>query len=136
MVLGAVLVLFYAAFFCSGMTFAEAREAGWLFPDAFPDRVDFYEVWTNRDPSAVEWDLLFSMPVAVGVVKAYFLGILTIVSNVYGVAQETAIDVDIDKDIRVHGFVSVVGGCLGCLPGANVMSFSCTAKSYDGNNSI
>lgn len=120
---------FYAVLLGTGMSLEEARQEGWLFAVEIPKKLDFFNVWTKRDFSKVKWELVLTPPFFLGVIKAYLIGLLTLTKNVYGTQETTGVhDVDIDREIRLHGGICVLGGLLGALPGNLVMSFTCTAK--------
>jgi MFS superfamily sulfate permease-like transporter len=124
-----VAVGFYMVLFVSGVTLDEAREGGWLFATEIPTEIDFYKIWSERDFSKVKWNLFVSVPFLIGVFKAYLIGLLTITQNVFGCKKEAGVNVDVAKEIRLHGWIGIISGALGGLPGCIVMGFTCTAKS-------
>jgi len=77
----------------------------------------------------VKWNRIWCVDFFEGVFRAYLIGLLTLAKNVYGTKETFAMhDVDMDKEIRLHGGMCILGGMLGALPSNIVMSFTCTAK--------
>ncbi|CAE8710792.1 unnamed protein product [Polarella glacialis] len=129
MTLVSVAAGFYLVIGLAGISHEEARTGGWLFDVEVPKQIDCFKVWTVRDFSQVKWKLFFSADFFIAVLRSYLIGLLSLTQNVYGTKQTFGMHgIDVDKEIRLHGGMCILGGALGALPSNLVMSFACTAK--------
>jgi len=101
-------VIFYAVVFIGGFDLNKLREQGWLFnlisDDGGQENVPFYTFWTYFNFKKTQWSVL---PYTFGTIFALvFFGILHVPINVPALSVSVNTDVDINKELRIHGYTN------------------------------
>jgi len=103
-----VPIIFYIVVFIGKFDLNRLREQGWLFNLVSDDGngdVPFYTFWTYFDFKATQWSVL---PYTFGTIFALaFFGILHVPINVPALSVSVNTDVDINKELKLHGFTNL-----------------------------
>ncbi|OUM60580.1 hypothetical protein PIROE2DRAFT_63055 [Piromyces sp. E2] len=130
-------VVFYIIVFIGGFDLNRLREQGWLFnlisDDSSKESVPFYTFWTYFDFKKTQWSVL---PYTFGTIFALvFFGILHVPINVPALSVSVNTDVDINKELRIHGYTNLLSGFIGSLQNYLVYSNSVLfIRSGGGSN--
>lgn len=132
-----VPIIFYIVVFIGKFDLNRLREQGWLFNLVSDDGngdVPFYTFWTYFDFKATQWSVL---PYTFGTIFALaFFGILHVPINVPALSVSVNTDVDINKELKLHGFTNLFSGCIGSLQNYLVYSNSVLFIRSGGNSNI
>ena len=89
------------------------RSKGWVF-EVPTGKVPFYHFWSLYDFTAVDWRALASTIPAMFALT--FFGILHVPINVPSLGVSTREDdVDVDRELRAHGYSNIISGLCGSI---------------------
>jgi len=131
-------VIFYIIVFIGGFDLNKLREQGWIFnliaDDGTQESVPFYTFWTYFDFKKTQWSVL---PYTFGTIFALvFFGILHVPINVPALSVSVNTDVDINKELRIHGYTNFLSGITGSLQNYLVYSNSVLFIRSGGDSNI
>ena len=96
-----------------------------------PERLEFYELWARHASLDVS-ELLKTLAAPsfwLTAANAAVISALTAVMNVFGTASAAQIQVDMDREMRLHGAYNVCSGLLSGL-NANMARFSAVFRCF------
>ena len=118
--IGIGLALFVTGMLVSGSSIESAREGGWLLGPFETARL--WQPWTFRALSGADWSaVLESWP---GIATAVFVAAIALLFNISGIELILNRDLDTNKELRDAGFLNVVSGALGGIPGYHALSLT------------
>jgi SulP family sulfate permease len=130
-------VIFYLIVWIGGFNLDELREQGWLFnliSDDGHNDVPFYTFWTYFDFKATQWSVI---PYTLSTIFALvFFGILHVPINVPALSVSVNTEVDINKELKIHGYTNFISGLIGSLQNYLVYSNSVLFIRSGGNSNI
>jgi len=134
----ALPIVFYIVVFIGGLDLNSLRDQGWLFnlisDNGNNESVPFYTFWTYFNFKKVQWSVL---PYTFGTIFALvFFGILHVPINVPALSVSVNTDVDINKELCIHGYTNILSGFAGSLQNYLVYSNSVLFIRSGGNSNF
>eukprot|EP00929_Paragymnodinium_shiwhaense_P078914 TRINITY_DN40957_c0_g1_i1.p1 TRINITY_DN40957_c0_g1~~TRINITY_DN40957_c0_g1_i1.p1 ORF type:complete len:821 (-),score=97.35 TRINITY_DN40957_c0_g1_i1:29-2491(-) len=122
-------ICFYAVVWgCTGAVDLEAlRDQGFLYKFELPASPSFHQVWTLQDFAQIQWSKIMDFAFLRAFLGSFCLTVITVVEDLYGVVESTALRIDFQKELENTALMNVVSGALGAMPTNLVMSYSVTA---------
>jgi len=131
----ALPIIFYIVMFIGGLDMDSLREKGWFFKLNYESDGSsrFYTFWTYFNFKKVQWSVI---PSTFGTMFTMILfGILNVSVNVSSLSVSLNMDIDINKELCIHGFSNFLSGLVGSLQ--NYLTYSHTLlfiRSGGGNH--
>jgi sulfate permease, SulP family len=123
-VIGVGFVLFAIGMLVTGSSLDEARNGLWLLGPFKSARL--WQPWTVRAISRADWSAVIDQ--APGIATAVFVAVIACLFNVGGVELLLHKDLDSNEELRDAGWVNVVSGVLGGIPGYHALSLTSLAR--------
>ena len=127
-VLGIGLLLFAIGMLVTGSTIDSAREGRWLLGPLESAR---WQPWTLRALSGADWSAVLGQ--WAGIATAVFVAVIAILFNVSGTEVVLHRDLDTNRELRDAGFLNVISGALGGIPGYHALSLTALAERMSVN---
>ncbi|MGZ5214591.1 MAG: SulP family inorganic anion transporter, partial [Actinomycetota bacterium] len=128
-VLGIGLVAFVIGMLVSGSSIDAAREGRWLLGPFESARL--WQPWTVRALTGADWSAVLGQWAAIA--TAVFVAAIAILFNVSGTELVLDRDLDTNEELRDAGFLNVVSGALGGIPGYHALSLTSLAQRMSVN---
>ncbi len=128
-VLGAGLGLFAIGMVATGSSIDAARDGRWLLGPFESARL--WQPWTFRALSGADWSAVLGQ--WAGIATAVLVAALAILFNVSGTEVVLHRDLDTNRELRDAGFLNVVSGALGGIPGYHALSLTALAERMSVN---
>jgi len=129
--------VFYLIVWIGGFNLDKLREQGWLFNLVSDDGngdVPFYTFWTYFNFSATQWSVI---PYTLSTIFALvFFGILHVPINVPALSVSVNTEIDINKELKIHGYTNFFSGLIGSLQNYLVYSNSVLFIRSGGDSNI
>ena len=122
-VLGIGLLLFAIGMLVTGSSIESAREGRWLLGPLESAR---WQPWTLRALSTADWSAVLGQ--WAGIATAVFVAVIAILFNVSGTEVVLHRDLDTNRELRDAGFLNVISGALGGIPGYHALSLTALAQ--------
>jgi SulP family sulfate permease len=122
-VLGIGLLLFAIGMLVTGSSIESAREGRWLLGPLESAR---WQPWTLRALSGADWSAVLGQ--WAGIATAVFVAVIAILFNVSGTEVVLHRDLDTNRELRDAGFLNVISGALGGIPGYHALSLTALAE--------
>ena len=119
------LVAFGLALLISQNSFQDARSFGWLIYGPFDDP-QRWQPWTLRAITGADWSAVLGQ--WAGVIAAVFVAVIAILFTVSGSELVLRRDLDTNRELRDAGFVNVISGAVGGIPGYHTLSMTALAE--------
>ena len=127
LVIPAVIVIGLVAFgigvLATGSSIEEVRGGKWLVGSF--DSVILWQPWTLDAIAGADW--LSVLESWAGILVAVFAATIAILFNISGAERVLDRDLDTNQELRDAGFLNVVSGALGGIPGYHSLSFTALA---------
>jgi sulfate permease, SulP family len=123
-VIGIGLALFVIGMLVTGSSIESAREGGWLLGPF--DTARLWQPWTFRALTGADWSAVLES--WAGIATAVFVATIAILFNVSGTELILNRDLDTNEELRDAGFLNVVSGVLGGIPGYHALSLTALAE--------
>jgi sulfate permease, SulP family len=130
-VLGIGLLLFAIGMLVTGSSIESAREGRWLLGPLESAR---WQPWTLRALSGADWSAVLGQ--WAGIATAVFVAVIAILFNVSGTEVVLHRDLDTNRELRDAGFLNVISGALGGIPGYHALSLTALAERMSVNARI
>ena len=127
-VLGIGLLLFAIGMLVTGSSIESAREGRWLLGPLESAR---WQPWTLRALSGADWSAVLGQ--WGGIATAVFVAVIAILFNVSGTEVVLHRDLDTNRELRDAGFLNVISGALGGIPGYHALSLTALAERMSVN---
>jgi sulfate permease, SulP family len=127
-VLGIGLLLFAIGMLVTGSSIESAREGRWLLGPLESAR---WQPWTLRALSGADWSAVLGQ--WAGIATAVFVAVIAILFNVSGTEVVLHRDLDTNRELRDAGFLNVISGALGGIPGYHALSLTALAERMSVN---
>ena len=127
-VLGIGLLLFAIGMLLTGSSIESAREGRWLLGPLESAR---WQPWTLRALSGADWSAVLGQ--WAGIATAVFVAVIAILFNVSGTEVVLHRDLDTNRELRDAGFLNVISGALGGIPGYHALSLTALAQRMSVN---
>jgi SulP family sulfate permease len=127
-VLGIGLLLFAIGMLVTGSSIESAREGRWLLGPLESAR---WQQWTLRALSGADWSAVLGQ--WAGIATAVFVAVIAILFNVSGTEVVLHRDLDTNRELRDAGFLNVISGALGGIPGYHALSLTALAERMSVN---
>jgi len=121
--IGIGLVAFAIGVLLTGSSLETAREGAWLLG---PLDSTLWRTWTFRAVAEADW--LAVLGQWASIVTAVFMATIAITVNVGGTEVVLNRDLDTNRELRDAGFMNVVSGALGGIPGYHALSLTALAE--------
>jgi len=107
-----IIPCFYVVLMACGVDADVARAGQWIFDH--PPKTDCWLMWELFQISSVRWDLIFNtIPTLVALTC---FGLMHAPINVPSLSTSTKLDVDMNHELKVHGWTNILCGLVGGLP--------------------
>jgi sulfate permease, SulP family len=123
-VIGIGLALFVMGMLVTGSSIESAREGGWLLGPF--DTARLWQPWTFRALTGADWSAVLES--WAGIATAVFVATIAILFNISGTELILNRDLDTNEELRDAGFLNVVSGALGGIPGYHALSLTALAE--------
>ncbi len=125
-VIGIGLVAFAIGMIVTGSSIEDARHGLWLLGPFRSARL--WQPWTYRAlfGAGVDWSAVVGQ--TAGIVTTVFVAVIACLFNVGGVELLLHTDLDSSKELRDAGWVNVVSGLVGGIPGYHALSLTSLAQ--------
>ena len=123
-VLGIGLVLFAIGMLVTGSSIDTAKDGGWLLGPFETARL--WQPWTFRALGGADWSAVLGQAAAIA--TAVLVAAIAILFNISGTEVVLHRDLDTDRELRDAGFLNVVSGALGGIPGYHALSLTALAE--------
>jgi len=123
-VIGIGLALFVMGMLVTGSSIETAREGGWLLGPF--DTARLWQPWTFRALTGADWSAVLES--WAGIATAVFVATIAILFNISGTELILNRDLDTNEELRDAGFLNVVSGALGGIPGYHALSLTALAE--------
>jgi sulfate permease, SulP family len=130
-VLGIGLLLFAIGMLVTGSSIESAREGRWLLGPLESAR---WQPWTLRALSGADWSAVLGQ--WAGIATAVFVAVIAVLFNVSGTEVVLHRDLDTNRELRDAGFLNVISGALGGIPGYHALSLTALAERMSVNARI
>ena len=127
-VLGIGLLLFAIGMLVTGSSIESAREGRWLLGPLGSAR---WQPWTLRAISGADWSAVLGQ--WAGIATAVFVAVIAILFNVSGTEVVLHRDLDTNRELSDAGFLNVISGALGGIPGYHALSLTALAERMSVN---
>jgi sulfate permease, SulP family len=124
-VLGIGLVLFAIGMLVTGSSIASARSGHWLLLGPF-DSFQSWRPWTLHSLTDADWSAVAGQ--WAGILSAVLVATIVILFNISGSEIVLHRDLDTNRELRDAGFLNVVSGALGGIPGYHALSLTALAE--------
>src|SRR5512132_29809 len=124
-VLGIGLVLFAIGMLVTGSSIASARSGHWLLLGPF-DSFQSWQPWTLRSITGADWSAVAGQ--WAGILAAVLVATIVILFNISGSEIVLHRDLDTNRELSDAGFLNVVSGALGGIPGYHALSLTALAE--------
>ncbi len=128
-VLGAGLGLFAIGMVLTGSSIDAARDGRWLLGPF--DSTRLWQPWTFRALGGADWSAVLGQ--WTGIATAVLVAALAILFNVSGTEVVLHRDLDTNRELRDAGFLNVISGALGGIPGYHALSLTALAERMSVN---
>jgi len=128
-VLGAGLGLFAIGMLLTGSSIDAAREGRWLLGPFESARL--WQPWTFRALGGADWSAVLGQWAEIA--TAVLVASIAILFNISGTEVVLHRDLDTNKELRDAGFLNVVSGALGGIPGYHALSLTALAEHMSVN---
>jgi sulfate permease, SulP family len=128
-VIGIGLALFVIGMIVTGSSIDSAREGGWLLGPFESARL--WQPWTFRALPGADWSAVLES--WAGIASAVFVAVIAILFNISGTELILNRDLDTNQELRDAGFLNVVSGALGGIPGYHALSLTALAQRMSVN---
>ena len=131
-VIGIGLAAFVIGMLLTGSSIDAAREGRWLLGPLETTRL--WQPWTFRALGGADWSAVLGQ--WAGISTAVFVASIAILFNISGTEVVLNRDLDTNRELRDAGFVNVISGALGGIPGYHALSLSALAERMSVNARI
>jgi SulP family sulfate permease len=128
-VLAGGLVMFAIGMFVTGSSLEAARQGRWLLGPFESARL--WEPWTLRALTGADWSAVLAQ--WAGIATAVLVAALAILFNISGTEVVLHRDLDTNRELRDAGFLNVVSGAIGGIPGYHALSLTALAERMSVN---
>ena len=122
-VIGVALVAFVIVVLVTGSSIETVRRGGWLLGPFETTRL--WQPWTFRAVVGADWWAVAES--WAGIAAAVFVAAISILFNISGSEIIVDRDLDTNEELRDAGFLNVVSGALGGIPGYHALSLTALA---------
>jgi sulfate permease, SulP family len=119
-VIGIGLALFVIGMLVTGSSIESAREGRWPLGPSKTARL--WQPWTLRAVTGADWSAVLGS--WAGIATAVFVATIAILFNISGTELILNRDLDTNEELRDAGFLNVVSGALGGIPGYHALSLT------------
>ncbi len=119
-VLAIGLVVFAIGMLVTGSSIESARVGNWLLGPFESARL--WQPWTFRALTGADWSAVLGQ--WAGIATAVFVAVIAILFNISGTELVLHRDLDTNQELRDAGFLNVVSGALGGIPGYHALSLT------------
>jgi sulfate permease, SulP family len=123
-VLGIGLVVFAIGMVVTGSSIDTAKDGGWLLGPFETARL--WQPWTFRALGGADWSAVLGQAAAIA--TAVLVAVIAILFNISGTEVVLHQDLDTNRELRDAGFLNVVSGALGGIPGYHALSLTALAE--------
>ncbi len=123
-VLGIGLVVFAIGMVVTGSSIDTAKGGGWLLGPFESARL--WQPWTFRALGGADWSAVIGQAAAIA--TAVLVAVIAILFNISGSEVVLHRDLDTNRELRDAGFLNVVSGALGGIPGYHALSLTALAE--------
>ncbi len=128
-VLGVGLGLFAIGMIVTGSSIEAAREGRWLLGPFESARL--WQPWTLRALTGADWSAVLGQWPEIA--TAVLVAAIAILFNISGTEVVLDRDLDTNKELRDAGFLNVISGALGGIPGYHALSLTALAERMKVN---
>jgi SulP family sulfate permease len=119
-VIGVGLVLFALGMLVTGSSIHDAERGSWLL-GPFPSG-RLLQLWTVKAFQYADWSAILRQ--TAGIATAIFVAVIAALFNISGTELILHRDLDTNEELRDAGFVNIVSGALGGIPGYHALSLT------------
>ena len=119
-VLAIGLMVFAIGMLVTGSSIESARVGNWLLGPFESARL--WQPWTFRALTGADWSAVLGQ--WAGIATAVFVAVIAILFNISGTELVLHRDLDTNQELRDAGFLNVVSGALGGIPGYHALSLT------------
>ena len=123
-VLGVGLVVFAIGMLVTGSSIDTAKDGGWLLGPFETARL--WQPWTFRALGGADWSAVLGQAAAIA--TAVLVAAIAILFNISGTEVVLHRDLDTNRELRDAGFLNVISGALGGIPGYHALSLTALAE--------
>ena len=123
-VLGIGLVVFAIGMVVTGSSIETAKDGGWLLGPFESARL--WQPWTFRALGGADWSAVIGQAAAIA--TAVLVAAIAILFNISGTEVVLHRDLDTNRELRDAGFLNVISGALGGIPGYHALSLTALAE--------
>jgi sulfate permease, SulP family len=123
-VLGIGLVVFAVGLLVTGSSIDTAKDGGWLLGPFETARL--WQPWTFRALGGADWSAVIGQAAAIA--TAVLVAAIAILFNISGSEVVLHRDLDTNRELRDAGFLNVLSGALGGIPGYHALSLTALAE--------
>ena len=123
-VLGIGLVMFAIGMVVTGSSIDTAKDGGWLLGPFETARL--WQPWTFRALGGADWSAVIGQAAAIA--TAVLVAAIAILFNISGTEVVLHRDLDTNRELRDAGFLNVISGALGGIPGYHALSLTALAE--------
>jgi SulP family sulfate permease len=123
-VLGIGLVVFAIGMVVTGSSIDTAKDGGWLLGPFETARL--WQPWTFRALGGADWSAVLGQAAAIA--TAVLVAAIAILFNISGTEVVLHQDLDTNRELRDAGFLNVISGALGGIPGYHALSLTALAE--------
>jgi SulP family sulfate permease len=109
----------------TGSSIASARSGHWLLLGPF-DSFQSWQPWTLRSITGADWSAVAGQ--WAGILSAVLVATIVIMFNISGSEIILHRDLDTNRELRDAGFLNVISGALGGIPGYHALSLTALAE--------
>jgi SulP family sulfate permease len=128
-VLGVGVAVFAIGMLVTGSSIDAARHGRWLLGPFESARL--WAPWTLRAIGGADWGTVLEQ--WAGIVTAVLVASIAILFNISGSEVVLHQDLDTDRELRDAGFLNVISGALGGIPGYHALSLTALAERMNVN---
>ena len=123
-VLAIGLVLFAIGMVVTGSSIDTAKGGGWLLGPFETARL--WQPWTFRALTGADWSAVLGQ--AAGIATAVLVAVIAVLFNISGTEVVLRRDLDTNRELRDAGFLNVISGAFGGIPGYHALSLTALAE--------
>ncbi|MGZ8565747.1 MAG: SulP family inorganic anion transporter, partial [Actinomycetota bacterium] len=128
-VIGIGLVLFMIGVLVTGSSIETVRRGGWLLGPFETARL--WQPWAFRALGGADWSAVLES--WAGIATAVFVAAIAILFNISGTELILDRDLDTNEELRDAGFLNVISGALGGIPGYHALSLTALGERMNVN---
>ena len=123
-VLGVGVVVFAIGMVVTGSSIGVAKDGGWLLGPFESARL--WQPWTFRALGGADWSAVLGQAAAIA--TAVLVAAIAILFNISGSEVVLNRDLNTNRELRDAGFLNVISGALGGIPGYHALSLTALAE--------